>query len=301
MAPKALMICALLVSVIVELIISAARAQVLSRSELVNIDLANTQQADQYTQISNDSDSFYVIHRPSQLSLNKGLMIFLPDANSAYGSRTSIMQLANKMPQWGWTTVLLPGSELSNQVSAQVPQQSEAETQVNEQTPAATQQAADAALPVQIAYPVFDKNALEQFSQQLVSRLALVQKEYESVRGHRVIVVEGQSSVSFLSDMTKTKTTTPDAIVLSNPYQLSYESNQTIPDLIARTSPPVLDLVSTSDNRWSHATKQQRIIASRVGLKGNYRQREWHGTGAHEDEVDHMAREVYGWTSSLGW
>jgi hypothetical protein len=82
---------------------------------------------------------------------------------------------------------------------------------------------------------------------------------------------------------------------------LAREKSQRLPQWIANTPMPVLDLYNSRDNGWSQTTVSQREIASIKSLKLQYRQRELHGFNTYHQYNVYLSKEIYGWLSHMGW
>jgi hypothetical protein len=74
-----------------------------------------------------------------------------------------------------------------------------------------------------------------------------------------------------------------------------------LPEWIANTPMPVLDLYSGWDNGWAQKTVAMREIAAIKALKLQYRQRELLGFNMHLQQNAYIGKEIYGWISHMGW
>jgi hypothetical protein len=288
-------------------------AQNIPSSELLETDIKHTQQSDLYTLIETDRESFSVQFNPSQQALNKGLVIFIPDANSQLGQSTSLMALAHKLPQFGWSTVLMPSSDLADRVAEELAPDDNQQTQENQteetEPDTAKTEAPNEEKPLikelmaKVDFNPFREEAYESFEEVLSQRLMAVESNYQNVLGRRLIVTQGVSASTLLMKLQESsgEQIPVDALIINNPYFPVYMKNKQIPNLVAQISLPMFDIVSSGDNRWSHATQDKRRIAARIALRQNYRQHAPFGLSKHEDEINRLAKDIYGWTTYLGW
>jgi hypothetical protein len=79
------------------------------------------------------------------------------------------------------------------------------------------------------------------------------------------------------------------------------ESNQHLPNKLAKLSIPVLDLISLSDNIWAQSTIETRRVAAKVGLKSLYRQQEVFAEQTLDEQHNHLSKALVNWTHFLGW
>ena len=298
--------------------------QSMPQSELFAVDVAESMQKDEYIELAHNAGNIKVRLFKAELPLNKGLVIFVPDANSGFGRATSITKLASVLPAWGWTTLILPSIELNHdelidieaamQTNSQV-SEAPIRDQSSEETPVTQAQTVDTSAPTtnpetqtrlaqlnqKVDLEAFPAEAFTSFEEQLIEQLASVDKQMLNVLGHRLVISQGLSAAMLLKYYSERPTSSPDALVINNPYWPKHEVNQSIPNFLAQTSMPVLDILSQADNRWSKASQKQRRVAAKINLKSMYRQSASYGVGQHEDELDVLAKDIYGWTSFLGW
>lgn len=277
----------------------SASAQNITSSELFETDIKHTQLSDLYTLIETDKESFSVQFKPSQQALNKGLVVFIPDANSQLGQSTSLMALAHKLPQFGWSTVLMSSSDLADKVDEQQAPSENQQTQENQ----TEEKSLIKELMAKVDFNPFQEEAYESFEEMLSQRLLAVENNYQNVLGRRVIVTQGVSASALLMQLQESsgEQIPADALIINNPYFPVYEKNKQIPNLVAQISLPMFDIVSSGDNRWSNSTQDKRRIAARIALRQNYRQQAPYGLSKHEDELNRLAKDIYGWTTHLGW
>lgn len=283
----------------------AANAQDLSYSKLLENDIKRTLHEDQFTELEADNHKFSVQFIPSMQALNKGLVIFIPDANSQLGDTTSLMALRQQLSQLGWSTVLIPSSDLSKELIQEEEQGAEQEDNNEAESDKAQSEPVTMVkeLMAKVGFSPFEPKSYLSFDEQLVSRLNAIESHYQNVLGRRIIVSQGLSASAMLKYLSNT---TPsdlpiDGLIINNPYFPEYDRNKEIPRLVAQVQVPLLDILSAADNRWSMSTQDRRRVSARVGLKQNYRQLAAYGLSKHEDELNGIAKDIYGWTTYLGW
>ena len=116
------------------------------------------------------------------------------------------------------------------------------------------------------------------------------------------MVISKGTSAAWLSKIYAENTLdVPDAFVAFSPYWPDRKRNQRLPEWIANTSMPVLDLYSSSDNEWARKTVAQREIEAIKSLKLQYRQRELLGFNLYQPHNTYISKEIYGWLSHMGW
>ena len=151
------------------------------------------------------------------------------------------------------------------------------------------------------AVTMINDQAFTKHEQQLVALLEAAAEKSLEYPGFFLVISKG-TSAAWLSKIYAEKTlNTPDAFVVISPFWPDRKHNQRLPDWIANTPMPVLDLYSGWDNGWAQMTVSQRQIAAIKSLKLQYRQRELLGFNTSLHQSNYISKEIYGWISHMGW
>ena len=109
--------------------------------------------------------------------------------------------------------------------------------------------------------------AFVKHQQQLISLLQAASEKSQEYPGFFLVISKGTSAAWLSKIYTEKKLATPDAFVTISPYWPDRKYNQRLPEWIANTPMPVLDLYSSDDNGWAQKTVAQREIAAIKSLK----------------------------------
>jgi hypothetical protein len=101
----------------------------------------------------------------------------------------------------------------------------------------------------------------------------------------------------------------PDTLVAITPFWPNADINRGVPEFIAGTEFPVLDLSINDTNTWASQTETKRKQLAITSLKLHYRQQSLstHNStfGLMDNEnsakIQLIAGSVLGWTQHLGW
>jgi len=151
------------------------------------------------------------------------------------------------------------------------------------------------------AVTTLDDQAFVKHEQQLVALLQASMEKSQEYPGFFLVISKGTSAAWLSKIYTEKTLDTPDAFVIISPYWPDRHHNQRLPQWIANTPMPVLDLYSNGDNGWARDTVAQREIAAVKSLKLQYRQRELLGLNTYQQHSAYISKEIYGWISHMGW
>lgn len=262
-----------------------------------------------------------VVSYKARLPIVKGIAIIIGDIRSNSSLDTDLHALAKALPDWGYNTLLImPRVEyIKPTLSAkgdteQNVSDSESSSIGNEpiddsdSNPVVDLLAgSDGSLSPQVdikpsylqgsELPYSEKDYLN-FISSLSRELAKVIPEGS---GYKIIYAKGQSASAMINFLVQQDNSDAHALVVNNPYWPNMQSNQLLPQQLAKLPMPVLDLVSLSDNMWATNTINTRRTAAKVGLKSLYRQRELLGEQLIDNHVDQLSKELLSWTRFLGW
>jgi hypothetical protein len=314
-----------------------ARAQALSFNNLLAKDIEQGMHQDEYELIQVGDNRLPIFVKRSELPITKGLIFILSDADVPLGKSNSLHQLADLLPQTGWTTVLLPslGLQLGPNIAfpitenesteealpLQEEQTNDDEIEENQAQANNEQDNEENIQPEQGAEPATESKDLPKITNRRtflnnISEAQLViyateveaylQSSFEhmsSTMGHRVIITQGISAATVMKLIADENPSfqSVDALIVHSPYWPIRELNNRIPSIVAQTDIPVLDLFSEWDNTWSQQTRRNRQVAVNSEVKEVYRQVDIVGQALDESQADYIAKTIKGWTTYLGW
>lgn len=217
----------------------------------------------------------------AHVPLTRGVAIIVTEPQHGLYGQQGLSAVSDKLNDWGWYTIVLPAPQLSLSSDAQRNDLPEAN-------------AATAQLSV-------SEEALTRYNLALSQRMEAVYTHVQSTPGYRLVVSQGVSSAGLMALFQQGTIAAPDGMVTAAPFWPDTNLNIALPEILANTVFPVLDLTSEWDNRWSAATASERSIKATTSLKIHYRQRDIIGTEYNTLQYHAAAKEIYGWLTFLGW
>ena len=294
-------------------------------------DIAATMHDDQYSLIdvtipplndqavqSSDTVSLPIFPVAATVPIVRGNFVLISDASHNGANIYALLALAKELADLGWNSIVMPAPSFTKvMMEADAHEQNKQLQDAEQETPASdtTLEPADAtepAQPIEPIQPIAPSVAVNaqhfeshyktyyqtHYNRVLLASLSAVIKQ-SSAGGYTVLFAQGKSAQSVLYD--NTQSIKADAIIINNLYWPERTLNQTLPSLVAKHSSPLLDLVSSDDNKWSNSTKDARKISAKINLKPHYRQRQINPGMNNEDTSIAVAKEIYGWLTYLGW
>jgi hypothetical protein len=266
--------------------------------------------ADTYQSFDIDNQAVIYVLQENTTAITRGVAVLVADSTTPLVGQEGFAALANELNKIGWVTILLPAPETG--FTATVDQETSITNDDVLTAETETNIAADTQVPIpsasitdldisKSAVTTIDEQAFIKHEQQLVSLLEAVIEKSQEYPGFLLVISKG-TSAAWLSKIYAEKTLdAPDAFVAISPFWPDRKLNQRLPEWIAITPMPVLDLYSGWDNGWAQNTAAQREIAAIKSLKLQYRQRELLGFNMHQQHNAYISKEIYGWISHMGW
>jgi hypothetical protein len=275
--------------------------------------------ADSYQIFEIDEQPIIYVLQENTTAITRGVAVLIADSGIPIVGQEGFAALANELNKIGWVTILLPASDIgfmytteseaaleddatTTDAESPLPSDTDTDTGIDADTQVSSPTAPLLDLDInKSAVTTIDEQAFLKHEQQLVSLLQAVIEKSQEYPGFFLVISKG-TSAAWLSKIYAEKTlATPDAFVMISPYWPDRKLNQRLPQWIANTPMPVLDLYSSSDNAWARKTVTQREIATIKALKLQYRQRELLGFTVHQQHSTYIGKEIYGWIRHMGW
>jgi hypothetical protein len=93
---------------------SSLNAQSVSFAEKTTLDIKNQMHGDEFTLIEVGDNSMPILISLSEQPITKGVVIIIGDADSPLGKKDSLSHIAKRLPELGWTTVVMPSLGLQS-------------------------------------------------------------------------------------------------------------------------------------------------------------------------------------------
>jgi hypothetical protein len=265
--------------------------------------------SDTYQSFDIDDQPIIYVLQENTTAITRGVAIMIADSGVPIVGQEGLAALANELNKIGWVTILLPAPDTGFMpvIEQEEPEIVDDTTTVTETTPSVDTQAP---IPSTItanldisksAVSTIDEQAFIKHEQQLISLLQAVTEKSQEYPGFFLVISQGTSAAWLSKIYAEKKLGAPDAFVAISPFWPDRKRNQRIPEWMANTPMPVLDLYSGIDNAWVLKTVAQRDIAAIKSLKLQYRQRELLGFNMPHQHSAYISKEIYGWTSHMGW
>jgi hypothetical protein len=256
--------------------------------------------SDTYQSFDIDGQPIIYVLQENTTAITRGVAVMVADSGIPLVAQEGFSALANELNKVGWVTILLPAPDIGfiPTFTQDMVIEDDEKKAIDEETNGALITDLDIS---QTPVTSIDEQAFEEHEQQLVSLLQAVIEKYQEYPGFLLVISKG-TSAAWLSKIYAEKTlNAPDAFVAISPFWPDRNRNQRLPQWIANTPMPVLDLYSSQDNVWSQTTVTQREVATVKSLKLQYRQRELLGFNQYRQYNAYLSKEIYGWISHMGW
>jgi hypothetical protein len=266
--------------------------------------------ADSYQSFDIDDQSIIYVLQENTTAITRGVAVMIADSGTPIVGQEGFVTLANEMNKIGWVTILIPAPDIGFIPTIDSPGELEdaAKATAEEETKTSTDaQVTSPSAPLldldinKSAVTTIEEQAFVKHEQQLVSLFQAVIEKSQEYPGFFLVISKG-TSAAWLSKIYAEKTLPPpDAFVVISPYWPDRKHNQRLPEWIANTPMPVLDLYSSGGNGWARKTVTRRQITAVKTLKLQYRQRKLLGFNMHQQHSAYVGKEIYGWISHMGW
>ncbi len=284
----------------------------LDKQLLRQLDIQRGLFADSYQSFEVDDQPIIYLLEENTTAITRGVAVMVADSGIPIAGQEGFATLAKELNKIGWVTILLPAPDagflpiLEPESIADNDPTTASTTPLDNKTTTETQLGAQssATTPINInkmAVTTIDDQAFIKHEQQLVSLLQAVIEKSKEYPGFFLVISKGTSAAWLSKIYAEKQLGTPDAFVAISPYWPDRKHNQRLPQWIASTPMPVLDLYSNSDNGWAKNTVSQREITAVKSLKLQYRQRELLGFNLNKQQNAYISKEIYGWVSHMGW
>jgi hypothetical protein len=266
--------------------------------------------ADSYQSFEIDDQPIIYVLQENTTAITRGVAVLIADSGIPVVGQEGFTALANELNKIGWVTILIPAPDigfmlttepepaLENDATATDEEDSPSPTDTQVNSPSAPLLDSDIS---KSAVTTLNDQSFLKHQQQLVSLLQAVIEKSQEYPGFFLVISKGTSAAWLSKIYVEKILDAPDAFVMISPYWPDRKHNQRLPQWIANTPMPVLDLYSSSDNAWARKTVAQREIATIKALKLHYRQRELLGFNIHQQHSTYIGKEIYGWISHMGW
>jgi hypothetical protein len=268
--------------------------------------------ADSYQSFDIDDQPIIYVLQENTTAITRGLAVMVADSGIPILSQEGFAALASELNKIGWVTILLPAPD-----AGFIPIDDEAkdtttkeDAATSDETATKTSEDTPVTNPVELiteldinksAVTTINALAFVKHEQQLISLLQAAIEKSQEYPGFFMVISQG-TSAAWLSKIYAEKTLdAPDAFVVISPYWPDRKHNRHLPEWIASTPMPVLDLYSGRDNGWARETVSRRETAAIKSLKLQYRQRKLLGFNMPQQHSAYVSKEIYGWISHMGW
>lgn len=284
------------IGLILLLISGIASAQTgMSETEKLIADVQRTMHPDNYKKVLiGEQETVFFINQ-ANLPLNKGMVLLVSEAGRNGVSKISLAPMAKYFNDYGWATLLVTAPDYQWQVNNNIAMSME------KPSPDAIPKSVDQGVPAYEADPTINQNMFRAQEQQFLLLMNAASDEMMNYPGFNVVIAEGTSAAFLAKLYAEDNLMAPDAFVAISTNWPVKSLNDQVPEFLARTPAPVMDIYNQWDNDWAKSTAKQRRVVAEKSLKMHFRQREIIGQALNETQFEYMAKEVYGWLSYMGW
>jgi len=264
-------------------------------------DISNAFMPDELTQVMVGEEMVPVFESPSTQTLSRGVVIILAEQSPSGLTLSNARALTDLLNDKGWHTLISPAPYIlsaesrSDTVSDVRPEQDETN---------------DLSQPI---HPRSDSRSqpmdYTMNAEQLMVLMSALNSHLRSQQGFRIVIAQGMSAAQLLDLGSQNSISAPDTLVTLAPYWPTLETNKRIPDFIAGTEFPVLDLSLPNLNPWEQQTVKMRRDHARTALKLHYRQHllveqsvnAYTAGNEKSPYIQSLTNAILGWVKYLGW
>ncbi|MCW8109333.1 alpha/beta hydrolase family protein [Alteromonas ponticola] len=270
------------------LLLAILTPMVWGQANTLSEDLERRFHAEELEQVLVGELTLSVLAQESAIPLSRGVAILLVDSGYQGLRLSAAQQLATQLNQWGWHTLIAPS--------------------LLDVSLVATEQAENAMVhprsSSQQAWFDYDRTKT-----QLSLLITALYNHASSHRGFKIVVSQGMTAAHLIELAADNQIASPDSMVVISPFWPDRRKNLAIGEALAKTAFPVLDINLIQSNLWNAKTYRQRKQDAVNALKLHYRQRSIQADDfpSHSyidsvsPQVTRLSKEIYGWTSYLGW
>lgn len=249
-------------------------------------------------------ESVPILYSESTMPLARGVIIILVNEGNQALNLASACELAQQLNDKGWHTLISP-SLLVSAPPSEAPATATSETGDGDTN--------DATATMTALHPMQDNLTpavnFEASKTQTILLMGAISNHISSHKGFRIVVASGMTATQVLSAANEGAIAPPDSLITLVPFWPQREINENIPQHIAQSGFPILDISIPEVNQWEALTTSERLHAAETALKLQYRQRRLGsmstltvtGHAANTPFVNWLSGEIYGWISHLGW
>lgn len=271
---------------------------VADREQQLVLDIQRSEFADGYETILAGERELVVVTQDSTIPITKGSAVILGEAGLGPFNKNGVADLATLLNQYGWVTMVMPAPSSAFFSPPNNEQGTQAEPEQTANDNAAT---TDEPIHPKVGQEVLTQESFDRQEQELVLQMQAIASKAQANPGFLLVIAEGTTAAWLNKIYAEEKLDIPDALIMVSPYWPQREFNQRIPDQLANTQMPVLDIYSQWDNEWSKRTVATRKVAAEKALKLHYRQRELIGQMIDKQQYHLLSKEIYGWLTQMGW
>lgn len=280
----------------------------MSETEKLIADVQRTLHPDRFKTVLAGEQETVFFSNDANLPLNKGIMVLVSEAGRNGASKISLAPMAKYFNDYGWATLLVTAPDYQWQIPEEdVNQPTSQETQSPQGTPTEAPapedipKSIDQGVPAWDAPPLINQAMFDAQLQQFLLLMNAASQEAANYPGFVVVIAHGTSAAFLARLYAEDQIQPPDAFVAISANWPVKSLNDQVPDLLARTPAPVMDIFNQWDNDWAKSTAKQRRVVAEKSLKMHFRQREIIGQALNQTQYEYIAKEIYGWLSYMGW
>ena len=276
-------------------------------TEQLKQDVERSLRPEQFKTLLVGTNETVVVISESTRALSKGAAILVSETGRNGASHQALAPLSPYLNDFGWTTIMVTAPRLD--FEPDIEDSTASDSTANTDAPADTVPAdpnnlppANQLIPSYTSTEVITNTMFEQQEQAFQLLMNAIEQERQNYPGFFVLIAQG-TSAAWLAKLygDGALRNEPDAVVTLGINWPQHELNQQIPDIIAQTPFPVLDLFNQFDSDWTKNTAHLRRITAVKTLKLHFRQREIIGPRFDHYQYEYLTREIHGWLTYMGW
>ncbi|MFC3122394.1 DUF3530 family protein [Agaribacter flavus] len=236
-------------------------------------DIKHQLHADEYKEFTYQNKPHAYLDLPSNLAVRRGTILLIPDTFGGTLNTHYMIDIAAHLRENGWQVVL-----------AFLPQSAFGRDQEISSTDFTSGNS-------------FTEEHAKACATASVSYLTAILDDLSDKSNRTILTAHGLSAYCLL----KGNPSNFSSLILLSPHVPNRVLNKQIPELVATSPLPILDLISQWDSIWAMDTQAERKIMATRQIKTHYRQRAIVGISLTSLQSNYLSKEIYGWLSYLGY
>lgn len=229
----------------------------------------------QVTETLVGTQSHALLEQKSNMPINKGTVLLLPDWHDFIAPAQHLAYLAKTLPDMGYTTISIQPPAMPENYPSTAIAKEERATQ--------------------------NKALLDDYLRQLQALMVNVMEKAQQQQGAILVATAGSNAGFLMSLYQEAAIPVPQAFIMLSAYQLTDQQDLAFAKAVSESELPTLDLYLKHDNMRVEPSVKMRQKESTRNLKVEYRQYKLNNFATGYYPQENTRKAIEGWLASMGW